>query len=296
MSEGSKTVILIGIMFLAIVIVFLFSGPHYFSSNVSFLDTELSESSDKGKSVRVKMDLSHQEELEDFPYRIGEWRGIDEDIEGLKEQLGAETLIKSSYSLDNPFNPVFLLLMQSASRASFHPPTVCFPALGYDIEEETKDTIHVTDISWISKMFDLDLEDMPEWIQQDLEASPEYGEISVKKLVVNHKNRADKRVVFYVYIKDRKITSNEVSMLQVSIGVPLSGSCEAESEKARTFMGEVIPLLFEPKEEEEKMFLTYILDMGIGGYFIVVLIFSIPIVLMLAPIVLARKKEKCRNI
>ncbi len=291
MSKNSRTLTLVATLFFALIIVFLFSGPHYFSSSVSFLDTELSQSSGNEEAVRVKMDFGRQSALDNFPYQIDQWAGIDEDAEGIKESLGAQTLIKRAYTSDNPFQPVFLLIMQSASKASFHPPIVCYPALGYDIEDETKDMVRVTDTSWVDKWFERDIEDMPEWIQEDWKSTARYGEISVKKLIVTHKDRTDRRIVLYIYIKDKNVTSDTVSMLRVSTLAPSTGSCEAASERAIEFMGDVIPLLFEPEQQGQKMFITYLVEMGIGGYFIIIALFSLPAGILLFPIAAKRKNR-----
>ncbi len=292
MRKYSRTITFTAILLLALVVVFLFSGPHYFSNSVSFLDTELSQYSGDEKAIRVKMDFDKQSNLEDFPYMIGQWKGRDEDSAGLKESLGAKTLIKRAYTSDSPFQPTFLLIMQSASKTTFHPPVVCYPALGYEIEEETKDVINMTDTSWVSEMFDQELEEMPEWFQNEWDSSPRYGKLAVKKLIISHKERIDRRVVLYIYITDKKVTSDTISMVRVSTLAPPTGSVEEATTRAGAFMGEVIPILFEPEDQEQKLFITYLSDMGIGGYFIICLLLAVPMGIISSQIFVHKSKGR----
>ena len=289
--KHSRIFIFGAFLVLALVIVFMLSGPNLFSSNVSFIDAELSTRSGSEKSVRVKVDFGKQANLDDFPHIVGNWTGVNESTEGLKEQLGARTIIKRAYHLETPFQPVFFLLMQSASTASFHPPTVCYPALGYDIEEETKDIVYIKDTTWVDKWYDQNYEDLPEWAKESWEKSPQFGEISVKKLVVTKQDSTERRVVLYLYIKDNKITSHEISMIRVSVIAPPTGSYEAAADRAREFMGEVIPIIFEPEEVDEKMFITRFADMGISGYLIILLLFFIPVGILLYPALIARQRQ-----
>ncbi len=289
--KSSGILTFVAFMVLALVIVFLVSGPHLFSSTISFIDTELAAYSNDAQPIRVKVDLSEQEKLDDFPYLIGDWQGRDEDTEGLKEQLGANTLIKRAYHLENPFQPVFLLLMQSVSKTSFHPPTVCYPALGYEIEEETKDILYVKDTTWVDKWYDLNFEDLPGWAKEGGK-SPQYGEISVKKLIISDQEKADRRVVLYMYIKDKKITSNNISMLRVSAIAPPTGSYEEANAQALQLMGEVIPYMFDPDKQEEKTFFTRLTDMGTGGYFLIILLFSVPVAIFLYSVIMSRRRTR----
>ena len=286
-KKRSRIITLSALLALSLVVVFLLSGPHLFSSTVNFIDTEISDYSNNAQPLRVKVDMSKQEKLDDFPYTIEDWQGRDEDAAGLKEQLGAKTLIKRAYHLENPFRPVFLLLMQSVSKTSFHPPTVCYPALGYEIEEETKDVVYVKDTTWIDNWYNLNFEDLPGWARENGK-SPQYGEISVKKLIVLDKDKADRRVVLYLYIKDKKITSNNISMLRVSAIAPPTGSYEEANAQALQLMGEVIPYLFDPDKQEEKTFFTHLTDMGTGGYFLIVLLFSVPVAIFLCSDIMSR--------
>ena len=88
-------------------------------------------------------------------------------------------------------------------------------------------------------------------------------------------------------------SSYSISLLRVSTEIPsYSDSYEEAISTAKAFMGEVIPLLFEPKEDEPKLFLTYVTDLGITGYLVVTVLFSIPLFLILVPISLSLKTNK----
>jgi hypothetical protein len=57
------------------------------------------------------------------------------------------------------------------------------------------------------------------------------------------------------------------------------------------FMGEVVPLLFEP-QERQKMIITSLVEWGIGGYLVILLILSVPLALIIYPIIAARRKGR----
>ncbi|MFO8011266.1 MAG: exosortase-associated EpsI family protein [Dehalococcoidia bacterium] len=285
-TKHSTTFIIIGVLLFFLVTVFSFTSPEDFFNNVKFVDDDLSRDRGNELTVNVSHDLGDAEELNQFPDRIDRWVGIDKDVGGWKQSLGADTVINRNYIDENPFDPVFLLIMQSSDRTSFHPPTVCYPAIGYTIEEEGKAIVRVTDTSWVAKLYEIDPEKVARWVKG--EVSIDCGEISVKKLLVRN-GEGERRVVIYFYIKESGINGETIDMVRVSTVAPSSGDYDASLARCQEFMGEVIPLLFEPDKSNRKMFISYMLDMGPGGYFLIVFMFAVPLALVALPVRMKRK-------
>ena len=89
--------------------------------------------------------------MEVFPNDISGWSGSNYDTTRVAESLGADVMLLRAYSHPEFYQPVFFLIVQSTNRSSFHPPIVCYPALGYTIEEEGKEEIPVHNISWVEE-------------------------------------------------------------------------------------------------------------------------------------------------
>ena len=207
MNEWKEYTTLIGAVVFAFLIVFLFYPGSIFTS-VSFIDAELSESSTSGIPVRTKMDLALKERLKDLPLVINEWVGRDQNRpQVIEKQLGADILLMRAYTRADLEWPVFLLVMQSSSKPSFHPPLICYPVAGYDIEEVGEEDVHVTDTAWADlPISEEQLSRVPGWQRKALELSPYAGLISVKRLVVFKQvndNITDRRVILYFFIKDK---------------------------------------------------------------------------------------------
>jgi len=296
MDEYKQYATLIGSALLVLIVIFLFSSPQALFGSVSFIDTELYSASGSKIPVIVKMDLGKEEQLKDFPLQIGEWSGFDHETAGLKESLGADVLLIRTYTKANSFTfqPVFLLVMQGSSRSSFHSPVTCYSALGYEIEEEGKEKVYVTDTAWVKKpVAQEEISKLPKWAREELESSPYSSLVSVKKLVVFKQNKGEvteRRLVLYFYIQDKMATSDKISMVRVSVLAPTSGPYDDALIAAKEFMGEAIPLMFEP-HKNEKMLIAYLAEWGIGGYFVILLLFSIPIAIITYPKVVARRNS-----
>ncbi len=297
-KQHTRLALVTGLVFLTIVVVALMASPQDFLTDVYFIDTELSENSESRIAVDVKWDLSREQALNQFPYQIGEWNGSDEDTMGLKESLGATTVIKRAYTRGGEFKPVYLLLMQSESLASFHPPTVCYPAIGYDIKEESKDIVQVSDISWL----DTDpFKAVPVWAKGNPDLEIETGKISVKKLIVENESNRDRRVVLYFYVKESNVSSNTISMLRISSPVSHLHTDEDALILCKTLMSEVIPRLFDPGQTDNEILYSYLSRMGLAGYVFITILVCVPLAIVAVPLIIEFRKHRpslpanCKN-
>ena len=133
-EEHSK---IIGLLLLVFVIIILLStSSTLLARSITTIDTELSRASGDGMPARTKMDFGSSEHIAAFPMEIGDWRGTNYETAKLKESLGADVMLMRAYSQPRVRQPVFFHILQSNNRSSFHPPIVCYPALGFTIEEE----------------------------------------------------------------------------------------------------------------------------------------------------------------
>jgi len=133
---------LIGLILLVLVVILLFSTPStFFAKSITTIDTELSHASGKEIMVEMKLDFGNNGHMRAFPMNIDGWKGSDYNTERVAKSLGADVMLMRAYSNPKSYQPVFFLIVQSRNRSSFHPPVVCYPALGYTIEEEGKDYV-----------------------------------------------------------------------------------------------------------------------------------------------------------
>lgn len=305
MGKYWQSVLIIGLFLLAITVMLLLYHPQPETEGTYVcIDTDLYKTSLYATFVKTTVDLGQQEHLDNFPKRIGEWQGIDRDASSaVKEVLEADVLLLRTYSKAKLYQPIFLLIMQGPSQSSFHPPPMCYKSLGYKIEEEEEDKLFVKDTSWVGQINKQELTQisptMPARARQELEFDPYRGQISVRKLVVFKENSnreiIERRVVLYFYIEDVAMTSDKIGMIRVSALIPTSGPYDDTLRIAKEFMGEVIPLIFEPPEET-RMVITSLVEWGIGGYFIILLIFSIPLAMIVYPVVVARRSGRSATI
>ena len=165
-----------GLFILALITAMLLSTPStILAKQATFIDSELGRASGHETPVRLKMDIGSTEYMAAFPTKIGDWKsGTEYDMSKTEESLGADLMLARAYSRQgvHPATPILFMITRSSNRSSFHPPIVCYPALGYTIEEEATENIIVSNTSWIESIFGARK-------QQDANRS-----ISVKKLVV----------------------------------------------------------------------------------------------------------------
>ena len=270
-AEYSK---IIGLLLLGFVIIILLSTPSMlFAKTITTIDTELSHATGDATPVRAKMDFGSNEHVRAFPKQIGDWRGSDYNTAGIAESLGADVMLMRSYTNPKSYQPVFFLLMQSNNRSSFHPPTVCYPALGYTVEEESKETIPVRNVSWAEAPL------LSTWEKQ---TGIFKGTISAKKILVSKESDGkvtERRVVLYFYVKESPM-SNKVTMARASALVPTEGSYDEILNITKEFMGETIPYMFEMRKKEEPVLFILLASGSIIGKVVIVLLFLAPLTLI----------------
>ena len=270
-TEDYSTII--GTIALTFVVVLLLSTPGMIlAKQVSVIDTELSHASGHETTVRTTMDFGNNTYMQAFPTKIGDWQKIGScNKSQLAEQLGADVMLLRAYHQQGSPQPVFLLIIQSDNRSSFHPPIVCYPAIGYKIEEETTEEILVSNATWA---------EVPLYSHWDPEEAGCFnGSMSAKKLVISKESDGEvtkRKVVLYFYVKDNLVITDKITMIRVSAHAPINGSYEEALNLTKDFMGEVVPYMFEVREEEE-IIAVQLAKSGIGGWLIIGVLVSVPI-------------------
>lgn len=266
---------IIGFLVLTFVIVMLFSTPSMlFAESITVIDTELARTSGDAINVRTKMDLGSNDCMNAFPTELGHWRGSEYDTANLAAGLGADVMLMRAYTSPESYQPIFFLIVQSDNRSSFHPPIVCYPALGYTIVEEGKEKVPVSvqNVGW------------EEEFSVYGKSEEENASISVKKLVVVKETDGkitERRVVLYFYI-NRGFTSNTVTMIRISALAPLSGSYEGVLEMEKEFLNEAFPHMFEFKKKD-RLVIYRLMDRGLLGWLVIIVSFLIPLLIIRYP-------------
>ena len=169
--------------------------------------------------------------------------------------------------------------MHSNNRSSFHPPVVCYPALGYTIVEEGKEYVTVKNANWVEKpLYQI-------WEDQADELGVFKGTITVKKLVVIKESDGmvtERRVMLYFCVKGGFSPSATVTMIRVSAVAPTSGSYDETMSTCKEFMGEAVPYLFEMRPEEDSIAVSLIKS-GLGGWSVIVILLASPFLIMFYP-------------
>ncbi len=227
--------------------------------------------------------------MQAFPTEIADWHSVGSyNKSTLAGQLGADVVLSRDYSHPSAYQPVFLLIMQSRNRSSFHPPIVCYPALGYEIEEETTEEIPVSNASWASKPL------FASWESRKEELGCFNGSISAKRLVVFKESGGkitERRVVLYFYVKDNPLAADTFTMIRVSSMAPLKGSLGGTLNYTKDFMAEVVPYLFEVRAGEEvEIIAVRLANAGVGGWVVIGVLISVPVGIIVYPRIKRRNK------
>jgi hypothetical protein len=280
---------IIGLLMLAFVIILLFSTPSMIlAKRVMMIGTELSYATSDELPVRTKLDFGNTEHMQAFPSKIGEWTGFEYNATGVAESLHADVLLMRVYSHPKLYQPVTFLIMQSNNRSSFHPPIVCYPALGYTIEEEGKETVTVHNVSWVEDP----------WLSRaDMKRNDVL--LSVKKLVVvkeaaNTEKVTERRVVLYFYVKEPPLSSDTITMVRVEALAPTDGSYEGILKAAKEFMSDTIPCMFEVQRAERVLF-TSLATGSIADKLALILLFLTPLAVIFYPELRSRSYRRSRT-
>jgi len=243
MNYISKYSLLIGLILFAIVLVILLSPPDMiFAQKATFIGADLHQRTDNETPVRTKMDIGNPEHIVEFPMRFGDWLGLDYDATQAAERLGGDCLLLRTYLNIGYYQPINLVVLQSDDSSSFHPPPVCYRAAGWKVDEEGTTEIKVQDVDWASyQVVDLEGNLSNPIVAKSMLASYETDNVTMQR-----------EIVIYFYVKGRMF-EDEVTLVEVSLEAPSEGSYDEELITASKFVGETIPHLFEPAEEDQMM-------------------------------------------
>jgi len=182
--------------------------------------------------------------------------------------------------------------MQSKSRASFHPPEVCYPAAGYDVEYEGYETILVPEEIW---------EVFEESYFYHPDTDPSRCTVRLKNLIISKEvdgEIVDRRMVLYFYVGDSSVfdPSNEITMVRVSAFSPPGQPEVIAFETASSFTIDLLPYLFTPDENEDEAVIKNLADKGAVGILIICVLFIIPVAIFFYPeihnSIIGRKNRK----
>jgi len=289
-EEYSK---LIGLLLLSLVLILLFSSPSLLlAKNITTIDTELSHATNDAATVRARLDLGSSEHIRAFPMKIGDWRGMTSDLDTSRvaANLGADVMLMRDYWHAKAQQPVFFLIVQSSNRTSFHPPIVCYPAMGYEIEEEGKVRLAVQNTSWAERLAIPETK-LGEAVKGRLNESPYFnGTISVKKLVVAKKKGdlgevTERKVVLYFYLKEGSFSDN-FTMIRVSALAPTDEGGDSYAEAlnlTEELMADTFPCMFELRGGEEPVLFILLSYGSVVGKVAVGLLFLVPLLVFFYP-------------
>jgi hypothetical protein len=300
MEKYSQSIILVGLLLLTVAVVVLLYRPQMtMDGDYVSIDLQPSGMSLYTTFAKSTTALGQDMHLENFPRLIGDWKGLDQDTSRFKQALGADVVLMRSYFKSEFSQPVYIMIVHSPQESSFHHPIVCYRAFGYQIMEEGADRLLLEDTSWIGQAEKSELTTMPPKLparaRDELEVGSFSGEIPVKKLVVvkngDNGEIQERRLALYFFIKDARITNDRIGMIRVSALAPTSGSYYNSLRLISEFMSEVVPLLFETPEKP-KMVITSLVESGVGGYLVILLILSVPLALIVYPIIITKRKGR----
>ncbi len=276
--------ITIGMIVLVGILTPLLSTPGMVSpGGVSVISTELQGSSGKEIFVRTKLDFANPETMKDFSQNIGQWHSTNYDWSRLKESLGADIMISRAYRHPDFSGTAFFLIIQGTNMSSFHPPIVCYPALGYEIIEEGEVNVPIENASWAQE----------HW-RSEKEGSVFKGEMNTKKLVVVKRSKngeiTERRVVLYYYIRDERMSvTKKITMVRLSAIVPVSGSDQNALETMKKLASDTFPEMFEVKPEERTIAEMVVIKYGAPGFLVIAMLVSAPIIFVMLPFIRKRR-------
>jgi hypothetical protein len=274
MRKSQQYLMLSGIGLLVIVIIILLLSPSLVFSSVTIISTDIYKSTTDQVSVITKTDFNSPDQTKIFPLDIGKWHGRDFDATQVVQALGADIVLIRGYDPETFTQPLYFTVVQAKTDSSIDSPTYCFPSQGYTIKENKVEYINITSSQWTTKETNINL--------------------PLNQMVVT-KSASDgslyeRRLVLYFFVKGNQFYNDTITMIEVQGLVPLQGSYEGTLKEAKEFLSEAIPLMFEPGDNNSQWhpLLMTIAEKGVGGYVALCVIFLIPLILILYPLIRSR--------
>ncbi len=257
--------LVVGGLALAVVAIVLITVPgDVLALQATFISSELHHAADSETRVRTKLDFGDAEHMKSIPKNLDIGSGVEFGSSEVTEELGAELVLLRTY-LHKPYLPVHFIVVQSEDPTSFHDPPTCYRACGWDIEEDGWEDISVPDASWT--------------------AGAEAISLRARKLVVSKPSSEggmEREVVLYFYVKGR-LFEDTVTMVEATAEVPSSGSLDDTLQITGELLGEVLPYMFEPEEDQDSDVLAARLAESWGGIVLMVVLVLCPVAVMVYP-------------
>ena len=270
--------VIIGLALLAVMAVVLAASPDMiFSTGVSLVDTDLAQSTGTRNYIKTSMNFGDAKRLQEFPTQLDGWNGFDRETsetEYLRDYLKTDAILWRVYTQGT--RGVDFVILQSKNRSSFHSPTDCYPAQGWQIEEEGKAEIPTSLIRW----------------PEDMDAQTALGDsFPVKKLVLRsgEGDAVQRLLVLYFYIMQNPLnffTPDSITMIRVSDQIPSEGSYDSNLATLKEFTALAIPQMFEPAKDYKggQSIAAMLAGYGIPGNIAIALMLAVPLSIILSPV------------
>lgn len=266
MSFLSRYSVVIGGLVLLLVVVVLVSVPNdILAMQATFIGTEIQYASGSETPVKTNMEIGDAEHLASFPKEFGDWLGLDREKWKLEDVVGADVLLVRTYINTAYYQVIHFVVVQGKEPSSFHPPPVCYRAGGWAVEEESTEEVLVPDVSW--------------------SAAAEPVSITAKRLVAVKTSDGEvqeREIALYFYVKGRMF-EDTVTMVQAFAEVETEGSDDDVLRELKGFVGEVVPLMFDPDDEYDDTTLGVHLARSWGGRALMGALVLIPLGIMIVP-------------
>jgi hypothetical protein len=134
MKIQKNVLILIGLISLAYIIVVLLSPKDV--TDYTVVDTEYWHGTENRLIIKTAYDYNNKEELQAFPKELGDWKGFDyKYADYVYKTLNADILLSRAY-VKNQSSPIWIDLINSKTRESFHNPKICVTGAGWAVDKE----------------------------------------------------------------------------------------------------------------------------------------------------------------
>ncbi len=192
--------------------------------------------------VRPVMDFGDQDQLNEFPLEINDWKGRDFYVDPWKEQVAATYATLRGYR-EPDTNELWLLLIQSGTQPTVQPPNIHYPAMGWEIVKEG-----IVTIALQGERSDQQLTEST--------SSSFSSDLNVSSLLVstiltdNNRNFEQQRLILYCYFQELAEDATPINMIRVSMIIPDEGSYEETLDIEIGFLADILPLIFEPLDDQ----------------------------------------------